>query len=377
MSDINTGAEAPVNDAPLASTESTVQEAAIETAAPEAVKPSLESDLQSVWDKLHPKRDDSGKFAARETAAQTETVSPEGEESTTGQPEEKPAGTETPSTQPPNSWPAEAKAKWAAVPPDLQAVIAKRETEAHQAITRAGEQIKALSPVREVIDHYSDTFKRNNLHPADGIARLLTVETMLEQDAESAVKEIAKAYGVDLQRLTGQPSAQPAATAEGTPDAITPVVSTLRTELSETKAQLNKVMSYLTTQQRAQVEDEQAVLARQIAEFAKDKPHFESVEQDILYEIPAVRAREPNLSPAEVLAKAYERATRANPDIFQRIQEDQRKADEDKRRKDAEAKAKDARKSAQVNLRPSTGASSAPRTMDDTLSEIARKAYGT
>jgi hypothetical protein len=54
---------------------------------------------------------------------------------------------------------------------------------------------------------------------------------------------------------------------------------------------------------------------------------------------------------------------------------EQRKADEDKRAEDARRKAADARKSAQVNVKSSGPAGATPRTIDDTLQDIARRAY--
>lgn len=367
------GAAAPANDAaltPAVADNSVTQGNVAETPAVETTTktPSMDETMLATWDKLHPKRDVAGRFAASDAQAVEAEVSTAAETETkesADQTAEQATGTETPSTEPPHSWSAEAKALWAQVPPAAQAIIAKRETEAHQAITRAGEQIKAFEPIRNVVEQFSETFQRNGLPPHEGIARMLAVNNWLDKDAGAAIREIAKAYGVDLKGLNGE---QAAAAAEGTQGEQEPAyVSTLKRELAETKEVLNRVTSHLTEQQRSQLQSEQSALARQIADFAKDKPHFETVRTHM--------AGLMQTGAAQTLDDAYDMAVHAHPDIRKRIQEDQRKADEEKRAEEARKKATEAKKSAAVNVRSSAGAGTTPRTIDDTLSDIARKHY--
>jgi hypothetical protein len=58
---------------------------------------------------------------------------------------------------------------------------------------------KDYEPIRSVIDRYQDTFQRNELHPADGIARLLDVEDQLAHAPAPTTLDIARAYGVTWQ----------------------------------------------------------------------------------------------------------------------------------------------------------------------------------
>lgn len=85
----------------------------------------LDSQLSAIFRKTHPDRDESGRFRSSkpaQEAGQTETeVSPD--QSLT----EEVKTVEEPSIPPPQSWSAEAKAKWTTLSPDVQAVIAKRE----------------------------------------------------------------------------------------------------------------------------------------------------------------------------------------------------------------------------------------------------------
>jgi hypothetical protein len=250
----------------------------------------------------------------------------------------------------PISWSAEQKAKWASLPPDVQTYIAQRDKESHEAITRAGQQIKSFEPISKVIEQFAPTFQRNGLQPHEGIARMMAVEQMLERDAPSAIREIAKAYGVDL---SGQ-AEQTASPENG--------------KVAELEARLAKAESFLTAQQRQQAQAESSALAREIADFAKDKPHFEAVRN--------VMAGLMHSGAAETLQDAYDRAVYADPTIRQSLLADQQKSAEDKRKADEAERVKSAKKAAGVNVKSSPGSSATARTLDDDLREIANRAYG-
>lgn len=375
---------APASEAAL-STDTAVDTGAaapaVEATAIEPPKVDLDKELRSVWDKNNPKRDiATGKYAPRAPAAEaaTDPAAAEGAATETTESTDQPAGkvVEQPKVaaiDSPLSWSGEMKAKWATVPPEVQAYVAKRETEAHQAITRAGQEIKAYAPVRQLLEQNGDTFKQYGISQEEGLSRLLGMENWLRADGPAAIKELAKAYNVDLSRLAPQSTAEAATTDQGTAD---PRVSTLAQDLASAQAELRKVTSYLTAQQRrdheaeqARVSDANAALARQIAEFANDTkhPHFESVRK----QMGALMSADENLS----LEDAYEQATYAIPDIRQRILSDQRKADEDKQAKERQRLASEARRAGSVNVKSQTGAGQAPKSMDDTLREIAARRF--
>lgn len=343
------------------------------TETPAAETPTIEQSLQAVWDKNNPPRSPDGKFAPyKQEAAPAETETPaETPAEATGQPEAVTQEPATPAIQAPLSWSGEMKAKWADLPPDVQTYVAQRDKESHEAISRAGMQIKAFEPIGKVLAHFTETFKRNNLHPAEGIARLLNVETQLEKDPVEAVKNIAKAYGVDLQMLAGL--------AEGTPGeqpAADPRVAQLEAQLRETSEKLNQVTSYLTTQQTQQQTAGRDALARQISDFAEAKdasgnplhPHFDRVTGTMAALLQA--------NPEWDLAQAYSRAVRADDELYAEAEAKKAAEAEAKRQADARKKAEEARKSAAVNVQSSPGAGKTPRTMEDTLREVAQKHYG-
>ena len=329
--------EAVIADAPV-----------IENNTP-APEPTMEEGMRAVWDKLHPARDETGKFAAKNPTEQAADAPPVNE--TADQTAEKPIEQAPPAIDAPLSWSAEQKAKWASVPPDLQTYISQRDKESHDAITRAGQQIKAFEPISKVIEQFGETFQRNGLQPHDGIARMMAVHEMLEQNPRSAIEQIAKAYNVDLQGQSDQ-----AATPESA-------------QIAELKAEIAKISSHLTAQQRSALKVEQDALAREIADFAKDKPHFEAVR--------SIMAGLMQTSDNMTLADAYERATYADPTIRQSILADQQKANEAKAKEEAAKRVAAAKKAAGVNVKSSPGVAAAAKTMDDELREIARKRYGT
>jgi hypothetical protein len=324
-------------------------EPVIESAAP-APEPSLEDDLRTIWDKRNPPRE-NGRFVAKNpTESATDPAAPVTENAVqtaeTTQEQAKPA------IDAPVSWTAEQKAKWATLPPDTQAYIAQRDKESHEAISRAGQQIKAFEPIGEVIKQYSHVFQKNGLQPHDGIARMMAVNEMLETNPRAAIAEIAKAYGVNLQGATDEQNASPD-----------------NPRIAELEARLARQESHLTAQLRQQQQAEAAELAREIADFAKDKPHFESVRK--------VMAGLMNSGAAETMQEAYERAVYADPTIRQSLlAEEQTKAAEKRKAEEAE-RVKAAKKAAGVNVKSSPGQSNAPKTMDEDLWAIARKHYGT
>jgi hypothetical protein len=318
------------------------------TEAPVTEAPSLDEDLRSIWDKRNPPRE-NGRFAPKNPTEQAADAPPVTDVAVqtaeTTQEQAKPA------IDAPISWTAEKKAEWASVPPALQEYISQRDKESHEAITRAGQQIKAFEPIGKVIEQYAHVFQKNGLQPHDGIARMMAVNEMLEMNPRSAIAEIAKAYGVNLQGETAQ---------EANPGDA---------RVAELEAELGKIKTHLTAQQRQQYEAESTALAREIADFAKDKPHFESVRK--------VMAGLMSSGAAETMQDAYDKAIYADPTIRQSLQVDAQKASEDKRKADEAERVRKAKAAAGVNVKSSPGQTSQVKTMDDDLWAIARKHYGT
>jgi hypothetical protein len=317
------------------------------TELPEAAAPSIDEDLRGVWEKHNPPRE-NGRFVAKNPTEQAEPPVAENAD----QSAEAVVEQAKPTIDAPLSWSAEQKAKWASLPPDAQSYIVQRDKEQHDAITRAGQQIKAFEPIGKVIEQYGHVFQKNGLQPHDGIARMMAVNEMLETDAPAAIREIARVYGVNLQGTTDEQNANPE-----------------NPRIAELEARLARQEAHLTAQMRQRQEAEANELAREIADFAKDKPHFETVRK--------VMAGLMNSGAAETMQEAYDRAIYADPTIRQSLQVDAQKAAEDKRKAEEAERVKAAKRAAGVNVKSSTGHSNGPRSMDDDLKAIWHKNHGT
>lgn len=86
----------------------------------------------------------------------------------------------------------------------------------------------------------------------------------------------------------------------------------------------------------------------------------------------ALMHADPNLD----LEQAYSRAVRTDDELFAQTKAQEAAAAEARRQAEARKKAEEARKAAAVNVTSSPGSGKTPKSMDDTLREVALKAYG-
>lgn len=350
----NAGAEAPVADVALPS-----PVADTTTPAPvENKEAEYDKALSDIYRKNNPERDSTGRFAAKNGTEQPVTDTTVSKD----QPPIAATETATPSIQVPQSWSADVKDKWATLPPDLQAFIAKREGEAHSTITKYGEQVKQYEPIGNLIEHYRSSFERSGVTPDVGLQRLLEADQRLNQDPHSAIMWLADAYGVNLAELIG--GQQDGSTQEGM----------LHQTIAQLRGELNEIKSGLNAQQQQKATAELKSVEKQIDEFSKDKTDWKDLEEDILSEVVALKHASPNSPPLEVLQKAYDRARWANPSVRDRILKEQREAEGKKNQEEAKKRADEARKATSINVRSQTANGAAAASMDDTLKAAFRSA---
>lgn len=364
---VDTGASAPVNEEVLSAPETAPTPVTIV----ETPKVTMEDTMKAVWEKNNPPRN-NGKFAPKaEAPAEGEpaAIAPPVETKSADQPAEKAPEPAAPAIDVPISWSAEMKAKWAALPPDAQSYIAQRDKESQTAISRMGnekkgleERVAAYQPIDQLINAHRDEFARRNVSPVQAFQTLLNAQRELDANPLRGLVQIGLTYGIDLRQFLPEQVQQHAAP----PSA----------EVVQLKNDVARLTGYLTEQQRKQSEAEQAThqqteasLRSEIETFSKDKPHFEAVKAHMSALLTS--------GAADTLDKAYEQAVWAIPEVRERIQQDQRKADDDKRREEQAKAAAAAKKSASVNVKSTTASGNTPKTMDETLREIAGKRYGT
>jgi hypothetical protein len=313
----------------------------------EAFEASLDEDLRSIFAKNNPNRAPDGKFASKSDQSPTEKT---------------PEQSDPTAIPVPQSWSADVKAKWDVLPSDVKAFVAKREQEAHEHISRQGQQLKAYEPFQRVLEQSKPTFEKYGMSVEEGISQVLRANDYLERDARSAIRDLATAYGVDLRALAGLQGAPQNATEHA-----------LRAEIADLRTWQQSVMQRMSSQERQEFERTQGAIQTQIAEFAKDKTDFADLEDEIEHEIIVLKQKSPDLPITEVLAKAYDRARWANPEARAKVLEAEKKAEEAKRLEEAKKRSSDAKRVAPLNVKSSTANSSAPKSWDDDLKEAYRR----
>lgn len=280
---------------------------------PEAAETALDDDLRKVWRNSTKERDETGKFASKEPKKAEPPApaldKPADEKTAKDAKPAEPATVDKPApattVEPPRSWTAEQKAKWAAIPPDVQPLIAAREAELHEVKSDAGRMAAQLKPLAQVFGEHKDylgsALKATNKSLPEFINDAIAASAMLDQNPVEGLKAIAKMYSVDLGALY-DPLAQP-------PD---PTVTALQNEV----AQLRNRLLQEDRQRAANAENQQAAREQEFntiaAEFMAAHPDAKGMESDIIAEISAIQRSEPTLDPKATLKKAYERAQWAN-----------------------------------------------------------------
>lgn len=284
-------------------------------------------------------RGPDGKFKSRDTA-QGATPSVEVPGSTQAAPPD-PA---PPVIEAPQSLPADVKAKWSTLPPEVQTYWANRESEVHKKFTTDGERLKSLERYDEALRDQAEFLKQAGIPQHEYVRRLAVADQMLRTNPQQALQWISQTYGLNL-----NPGSRP--------DPNSALVS----EVQQLKSQLAAL--------RQADEAARVKLAQQrIDELAKDRPYLkhEGVQEFMADFLEMKRAATPE--------EAYEMAIRAHPEVRAEIEA---KAKEEADKKAAEeAKAKAARDAKIVPLSKRPGSTpTAPikgKSIWDTLDNVAK-----
>jgi len=342
---------APVADAPAP--------AATEGASPEV---GLDDSLAKVWAKNNPARADDGKFVSRETPVKpAEPAAPAGEPAKAA---EIPAEPAKPASEAPRAWTAEQKAIWPKIPPEAQPIIAQRETELHEIKTAAGRMAAEVKPIRDVFNQHADYLNQIGQRPEQWLSKALDVSRQLDAgNAPQVIKYLADRYSVDLGQIY-DPLAPP-------PDQR---VLELERKLEALEYQRqSELQSRAASQGAAQFSE----FDRMANEFKAQNPDAAQIEDDIVAEIHAIRLQQPNLDPAALLKKAYERAAWASEKTrtkrLEAMVAEKLKAQEEARVSAAKEAAAKARSAASVNVAGSAAPSDDADDLDSMLRAIARK----
>ena len=260
-------------------------------------------------------------------------------------------------SQAPNTWTADAKAKFSTLEPWAQQEILKREQDISRGMSAHDQERTFGKSVKEVVSPYLPMIQAEGATPEQAIQSLLNtayrLRTSSQAEKAQLISGLARQYGVDIGSFQQQDS-QP----------VDPTISALQQEVYR--------LSSAMTQQRQQDMSYQEQQAQQLVEqFAIDPTHsyFPQVRDQM--------GKLMNAGLAKDLQDAYEQAILVNPEVRQKVIS-QRETDYHRKQiEDSKAKAESAKRIGSVNLRskPSllpvkTGGQSMEQTIADRYDQI-------
>ena len=215
--------------------------------------------------------------------------------------------------QPPTSLSREAREHWPSLPEPVQKFIAEREMQATQKISELSEYAKVAREITQVFEQFSETMPKladgQAAPPSQVMQHLLAANHALETNPQEALQWLAQSYGVDL----------------GTAD----------TERVRQQAYAEMQQQQQWEQQKQAWEQHQRQTQKvqaHVEAFTRDKPHWDQIEADVLYFIPAEKAKNPHGEPTEWFQAAYDKAMAGRPDLDStKKAESKRAADQAKR----------------------------------------------
>ena len=246
-------------------------------------------------------RDESGKFVKKETESpkkearekQPQKIKPEASKEA-----EKPEVRDTA----PQSWGAAVKGKWAELPQEVRAEIAKRENDIHQMMTRHDGELRMGREMKDVISPYMPIIAAEGGTPATAVQSLLNTAYLLRtgtpEQKRNLIQQVAQQYGVDLSQTNqNQPQIDPA--------------------IKQVMDRLSGIEQKFTDQTNLQHRLTNDKIISEIQAFAANPQnvHYAAVENSLAPHIAQIKAGNPTMSTAEILQEAYQAACWANPQI--------------------------------------------------------------
>lgn len=310
--------------APATPDASTPSPTSTSEAAPAAPETSLDDDLAKVWETAQARgdddtpeaptaqeRDENGRF--RSAKPPTDEVQPAPEQAAdeqAGQPEPQAPVAEQSAIEAPRWWSAELQASFAKLPPEVAKPLAEAALNDRQNISKLGNALQAYEPLNRVLNEHRAEFESAGVNPVDGLRQLLRVQQELMNPATrgNVYRYLLQNYPADLgQALDGLP-----------PD---PQMSALEQRLQQTEARLRQYEARDQEAQQTRESERQAAALREIEQAEKTLPDFATLMSDIMLMLPVLKQQNPNLSHAEALKLAHERAGWANPTVRQKWEE--------------------------------------------------------
>lgn len=315
----------------------------------ERAEADLDAKLSKIVKEAKRERSEDGKYAAKnpstEEGAAAKALTPDkpdlkAEKTPAKAPDtkpetQKPAEGKTPAEtkpeavkpiEPPKHWSDSAKERFAKLDADTQKELIETTKTERQALTKLGQTVKAFEPVGKVLETFKQTFERRNMSYEQGLEQLLRAQDALDTNPVEAIKKLAAAYRVDLSQLAGVPG-------QGQPHQLPPdpEVTALKTHIADLERQLGEVSGYVSQTQRQAYESKVNQLSAAIDAFAKDKPDFEDVADQVQANFVQLTRANPGLTYDAALAQAYDAAIWSNPKTREKALADHQRTAEERR----------------------------------------------
>ena len=241
---------------------------------------------------------------------------------------------------PPSGWSKEAQALWETLPPAVKADAVRREAEVAKGFDEYRTKTAQLSEISQALEPLRPVLQQSGIQTeAQAVKRLLEWEGSFRNPNTrmQAFQNLAQTYGVDLSTLVQNPSLAPSS-AQEIPEPLRPVLD----QFGNIVQDVNSVKQELQALRNERIDSD-------LRNFAKDKPHFNTV-RELMGKLMSAGA-------AQDLESAYHQATRIHPEVSAAIEaERSAKAAADL----AKANAEKAAKARQAAISPGQRSPSAP-----------------
>lgn len=278
-----------------------------EAAAPEAPEaPAAEAAPEAApveeTDEAGQPRDPKGRFATKD---------PEGAAPVPAPPAAPPAPAQaaapTPAVRAPQSWRPEVREKFASLPPEVQAEVARRERDVDLALKESVGARRAIEELQRIVTPFRDVIAAEGSTPAQGFQQYLNTVATLHRGSPAqkadAIAQAVQRYGVDIEALAAALDRQP----QGAPPAAQPYRD----------PRVDDLLGRIQQAESARLEQIRSTEEQAVQDFAAKHEYFEDVRQDMA-DLMDVAARRGLVLSYE---DAYNRAVAARPEIAQLLRQ--------------------------------------------------------
>lgn len=264
----------------------------------------------------------------------------------------------------PLSWSKEHKKEFESLPPAIQQIVARRESEKESAFTRAmqsaNESQKQAKEIYDAIAPFQQRAVLQGAHLPTVLQRMLAWQEVLDADPITGAAQLLQTLGVDPRQLIQQQQQQPGYSAE----------------YAQLQQKVLQLETQLTEREQRQFQAQYEAVELEIERFATEaneageahRPYFAHVAPLMQPIVERLRAQYPTASGTDILTRAYEDACYADPDVRDILLRQARANDEAQQSAERRDKAKAARKAgSSVSGAPSGSIRETPDNLRDAI----------